>query len=465
MDVRGLRVAIIGLGVSGRAAAVLLARRGAKVFASDSAAEPITPDQAASLQDEGITFEVGGHGPGLLEGRDLVVLSPGVEPYDGPAAEALARGLPVYSEIEVASWFFDGPIVGITGSNGKSTTTAMCADMLTAAGMNAFPGGNLGRAFAALIDEAPDMDVAVLELSSFQLERIERFRAGTGLMLNITPDHLDRYPSLEEYETAKRRLWETQQAGDWAVYGADDEGAKRSVQGIVGTPIPFTLAGDPGGPGIWLQEAPGQRVAVARLPGITGDEPEVLFRAACVPLPGTHNLTNAMAAAAVARRHGASPAAIERALREFRGLPHRLQLVATIDGVRFYDDSKATNVESALAALSGFEEGVVLIAGGKHKGSSYAPLAAPLARCGRAAVLIGQARPAMQEALAGTVPLHEALTLEEAVERAWELARPDGVVLLAPACSSFDMFRDYHHRGEVFQTTVQRLVTRAGGRS
>jgi UDP-N-acetylmuramoylalanine--D-glutamate ligase len=460
MEVRGLYVSVIGLGVSGRAAACLLARRGARVFGSDAAPEPMSPEQAAALQAEGIAFELGGHTPRLLERCDLVVLSPGVEPYSGPADEALQRGLPVYSEIEAASWYFGGAVIGITGSNGKSTTTAMCAEMLGAAGIPAYPGGNLGRPFATLLDEEPGMEVAVLELSSFQLERIERFRADTGVMLNITPDHLDRYRSLEEYETAKYRLWETQRAGDWAVFGADDPGAVRSVAGIAASPIPFTLGTPPAGPGVWVEDRDGEEIVRMRHPGTRNLEPEILFGAAAVPLPGRHNLTNAMAAAAAARRHGAPPEAIERALRSFRGLPHRLQLVGQVGGVRFYDDSKATNVESAVAALSGFERGVVLIAGGKHKGSSYIPMREPLALCGKAAVLIGQARAAMQEEFAGVVPLHEAVTLEEAVEQAWRLARPDGVVLLAPACSSFDMFRDYNHRGEVFQTSVQRLITR-----
>jgi UDP-N-acetylmuramoylalanine--D-glutamate ligase len=464
MEVRGRHVSVVGLGVSGRAAARLLARRGARVFGSDSAPDPMTPEQAADLTAEGITFEVGGHTPRLLERCELVVISPGVESHSGPTAEALARGLPLYSEIEAASWYFGGTVIGITGSNGKSTTTAMCAEMLGAADVPAHPGGNLGRPFAALIDEEPGMEVAVLELSSFQLERIERFRADTGVMLNITPDHLDRYPALEEYERAKRRLWETQRPGDWAIYGADDPGAVRSVAGIAAIPLPFTLGASPAGPGLWVEEGDGEQSVMMRLPGSRSAQPEILFRAASVPLPGRHNLTNAMAAAAAARRHGATPDAIERALRSFRGLPHRLQLVGSIGGVCFYDDSKATNVEAAMAALGGFEEGVVLIAGGKHKGSSYAPMREPLARCGKAAVLIGQARAILREELVDVVPLYEASTLEEAVERAWELARPEGIVLLAPACSSFDMFRDYHHRGEVFQTSVQRLITREGSR-
>ncbi len=461
MDVAGQRTVVIGLGASGRAVARLLARRGARVFASDIAPDVLDPTGIGELTKAGVEVETGRHSRTLLDGVDLVVLSPGVDPAEGIAAEAIARGLPTVSEIEAAAWYCSAPIVGITGSNGKSTTTALTAAMLHAAGVRTVAGGNLGRAFAAIVDSEPDLDVVVLELSSFQLERIETFHAVTGVLLNLTPDHLDRHPTLAAYAAAKARLWERQTAADWMIYGADDPGGARLVTPAPGHLIPVTLGPDPGTAGAWVAERAGEQVAVARLPG-SGVE-EVLFALACVPLPGPHNLTNTLAAAVAARRHGASREAIERALGSFRGLPHRLELVGEIGEVRFYDDSKATNVDAARAALSGFASGVVLIAGGRYKGVAFTPLRAELARCGRAAVLIGESRPYLAAELAGVVPLHEAPSLEEAVTAAWKLARPDGTVLLAPACSSFDMFRNYEERGDRFTAAVHDLIAAIGG--
>ena len=462
MEVVGLRVVVIGLGVSGRAAARLLARRGARVLGSDIAPQPMSPEERVGLEQLGVDIETGGHSHSLLDGADLVVLSPGVDPTGGPAGEALGQGLKVVSEVEVASWYFEGAVVAITGSNGKSTTTALAAEMLSAGGVRTVPGGNLGRAFSTIVDEE-EIEVVVLELSSFQLERVDTFRAETGVLLNVTPDHLDRYPALDAYVAAKARLWDGQRGEDWAVFGADDPGASRLVGRAPGVQIPFTLGGRPGPLGAWIEEQGGRRMAVAALPGEA--EPLPLFFADEVPLPGPHNLSNAMAAALVARRYGVEAGAITGALQRFQGLTHRLELVGTLDGVSFYDDSKATNVDSAKASLISFEADVVLIAGGKHKGTSYQPLRRELSRCGRAAVLIGEARPRLREELEDTVPIHEAESMEDAVFQASQLARPEGVVLLAPACSSFDMFDDYKHRGRVFQEAVQQLIKKESDKS
>jgi len=461
VDVTGQKMIVIGLGASGRAVARLLARRGAQVVASDAAADVLTPVEISNLEQAGVMVETGGHSAGLLDAADLVVLSPGVDPADGIAAEALQRGITTVSEIEVAAWYCTVPIVGITGSNGKSTTTALTAAMLQAGGIRTVAGGNLGRAFAAIVDEESALDVVVLELSSFQLELIDSFHAGTGILLNVTPDHLDRHPTLQAYEAAKARLWERQTADDWAIFGANDPGACRLTESAPGSRIPVTLGPEPPGAGAWIDVRDGERTALARLPSSAGSE--ALFAAASCPLPGPHNLGNALSAAVAARRYGAEPADIERALAEFRGLPHRLELVAEAGGVRFYNDSKATNVDSARAALSGFDSGVVLIAGGKYKGVPFTPLRSELSRCGRAAVLIGESRPWLRDELDGAVPLHEAPTLVEAVSLAFELARPEGIVLLAPACSSFDMFTSYEERGELFIAAVRELLTGAPG--
>jgi UDP-N-acetylmuramoylalanine--D-glutamate ligase len=456
VDVGGQKTVVIGLGASGRAAARFLARRGARVFASDISAGVLSEAEIGELEQAGITVETGGHSAGLLDSAELVVLSPGVDPAGGVAAEAISRGIPTVSEIEVAARACETPLIGITGSNGKSTTTALAAEMLQASGIRTVAGGNLGRAFASIVDEEADLEVIVLELSSFQLELIETFRAGTGVLLNVTPDHLDRHPTLEAYEAAKARLWANQLADDWAIYSADDPGAVRLTETAGSEKIPVTLGSEPAGFGAWIGTRNAERVAIARLPGHEAEE--VLFPVASCPLPGPHNLGNALAAAVAARRYGAESGAIERALRDFRGLPHRLELIADKEGVRFYNDSKATNVDSARAALSGFESGVVLIAGGRYKGVPFTPLHGELARCGRAAVLIGESRPWLKAELDGSVPLHEAESLAEAVTLARDLARPEGIVLLAPACSSFDMFSNYEERGDLFRQAVLELV-------
>jgi len=456
VDVTGRKTVVIGLGVSGRAVARHLARRGAQVRASELSPDVVPADEVGELESLGVMVETGGHARDLLEKADLVVLSPGVDPAGGVAAEAIAKGIPTVSEIEAASWDCTIPLIGITGSNGKSTTTALAAQMLQAGGIRAVAGGNLGRPLAEIIEAESDLDAIVLELSSFQLELIDTFRVETGVLLNVTPDHLDRHPTLAAYEAAKARLWENQRAGDWLVYSADDSGAVRLSATAPAELVPFTLGAEPAGNGAWFTDSGADRAAVARLPG--SDTDQILFSAASCPLPGSHNLGNALAAAVTARRHGAAPAAIEQALASFRGLPHRLELVGEREGVRFYNDSKATNVDSARAALSGFERGVVLIAGGKYKGVPFTPLRSELARCSKAAVLIGESRPYLRTELDGTVPLCEADTLIEAISAAYELARPDGVVLLAPACSSFDMFSSYEERGDLFRSAVRELM-------
>jgi UDP-N-acetylmuramoylalanine--D-glutamate ligase len=453
--VSGARIVILGLGVSGRSAAGLLARRGARVLASDTASAPAPPEELAGLEALGVEIETGGHSRTLLDGADLVILSPGIDPATGPAAAALERGMKVVSEIEAASWYFDGPVIGITGTNGKSTTTELTAAMLRAGGISAAAGGNLGRAFSAIAVEEPDLEVIVLELSSFQLELVDEFRAETGIVLNVTPDHLDRYPSEAAYEAAKARLWLGQKPEDWAICNADDDGAIRLARSAPGVRLPFTLHDRPGETGAWIETYGGTPHAVAKLPGHDGIEP--LFAVADSPLAGPHNLSNAMAAALAARRYGVRIDSITAAMKDFRALPHRLEPVGEIAGVRFFNDSKATNVASARAALSGFDSGVVLIAGGTYKGIPFLPLREELSRCGTAAVLIGESRSRLLEDLAGTVPLHEAETLEEAVAIAYRLADSGGVILLAPACSSFDMFTDYRERGDRFREAVARL--------
>lgn len=454
MQLQGRRVVVVGAGRSGRAAAALCLARGARVTLSDSrdaaAVRPTLGELATRC-----TLELGGHRAETLRAAELVVVSPGVPPLpELDAAEA--SGVPVIGELELAYRFVRAPIVGITGSNGKSTTTKLVGEILRATGRPVFWGGNFGQPLSEVVDQpaAGPEGLLVLELSSFQLERVEQFRAHIALLLNLSEDHLDRYPSYAAYQQAKARLFERQSAQDFALLS--DEPDQPEVRALAAaTParrLGFAIA--PGATtAAWFAEG----ALCVQLPG----GPLERYPRLALRLPGRHNTLNALAALLTARLAGASVAACEQGLREFVGLPHRMELVGERAGVRFYDDSKATNVGAVVGSLGGFEQPVVLIAGGKDKGGDYAPLRAVVQEVCRHVVLIGAAADLIASALNGTVPLHRARTLEDAVARAAALARPGEAVVLSPACSSYDMFRDFEHRGRVFRDAVGALEERA----
>jgi UDP-N-acetylmuramoylalanine--D-glutamate ligase len=439
------RVTVAGAARSGIAAAELLARRGARVTLSDTrAAVP----EAEPLKRFDVRLELGGHTTATFTGADLVVLSPGVPP-DQPAVQAArAKGIPVIAEIELASRWLQGRVIAITGTKGKSTTTALTGRILETAGFKVTVGGNIGAPLSAQVSESTPETLHVVEASSFQLEQIETFHPWIAVMLNFSPDHLDRHPSVEAYAAAKARIFENQDAGDWAVVNADDpavlEMARRgrAASRLFARQRPIAVGTVIDRDWIVERDATTSRRLVPLL---------------AVHLLGPHLVGDVMAAATVGAIAGATPASMTAAVDGFHGLEHAMELVADIGGVRFVNDSKATNVESALRSIESFERNLVPILGGKFKGGDLRLLREPLRARAKAVVAIGEARPLVREALAGAVDVHEVDGFDAAVARAYAIARPSGVVLLAPACASFDMFRDYAERGRRFKEEVRKL--------
>jgi UDP-N-acetylmuramoylalanine--D-glutamate ligase len=452
MELSGKAVLVVGLGRSGVAAARLCARLGARVRATDSRPAEALADALAALPPE-IERELGGHHRESFLRADLIVLSPGVPPLPEVAA-AREAGVAITGEIELAAAFVHAPILAVTGTNGKSTTTTLAGAMLAATGRPTFVGGNLGTPLCEVVGTPaarPDGWVA-LEVSSFQLETTRDFAPRVGILLNISPDHLDRYQGLDDYAATKARLFAAQDAADFALLNIDDPRVRALAPGlrsrVVSLSTRTSLAElEIGG---WVEGTE----MLLRLPG--GGAPE-RYPTQTRGLVGRHNTENALAAALGARLLGVAPALVRASILDFRPLPHRMTLVGEHGGVAFFDDSKGTNVGAVVAALDGFPRPVVLIAGGRDKGGSYAPLAEALRAVGRAAVLIGEAAERLAAELGGVVPLERATTLHEAVARAAALARPGDAVVLSPACASFDMFRNYEHRGQAFAAAVAEL--------
>jgi UDP-N-acetylmuramoylalanine--D-glutamate ligase len=457
MDLAGQRVLVVGLGRSGLSVARLCAQRGARVRVTDARPPSALAEALAALPPEigPEARELGGHRKQSFLDSDLIVLSPGVPPLAEVAA-ARAAGVAITGEIELAAGFVQAPVVAVTGTNGKSTTTTLAGAMLAATGRPTFVGGNLGTPLAEAVGTpaaGPDGHV-VVEVSSFQLETAVRFAPRVGILLNISPDHLDRYDGIEAYAAAKARLFAAQRPDDFAVVNVDDDRVRAIAEQVPAQVVPLStrrsLAGERRAAAGWVE---GDQIRL-RLPGAPAPES---YPAQSPGLIGRHNTENALAAALAARLCGATAGQVRATLQSFRPLPHRMILVGERAGVAFYDDSKGTNVGAVVAALDGFPRPVVLIAGGRDKGGSYAPLAGALAQVGRAAVLIGEAAERMESALASRLPVRRAATLEEAVAVAAALAHPGDAVVLSPACASFDMFRNYEHRGQVFAAAVAAL--------
>jgi UDP-N-acetylmuramoylalanine--D-glutamate ligase len=443
----GARVTVVGLGQSGLAVVRLLQRQGARIVVNDARHEQALGPVAEQARGLGATLDLGEHDAARLAQSELIVVSPGV-PRLPALHEVEQRGVPIVSEIELASWFIDSTVIGVTGTNGKSTVTTLIGEMCKASGRPTFVGGNLGTPLCEVVGSpaATGDGLVVAELSSFQLERIDKFRARVGVLLNVTDDHLDRYDSLADYAAAKGRLFATQHEGDFALAPGNDQLAWSLARLSPGKLLAFG-----GGDGEVRREGD---VLVDSVSGLTVPIAELGIR-------GEHNIGNAAAAALAARLAGVAPEVIGSVLRSFKGLPHRMQHVALLQGVDYYDDSKATNVGAAVAALCGFARAkvkVVLIAGGKDKGGSYAPLREVLERTGAGLVLIGEASELIARAFEGTsLPIARASSMDEAVRAAHRLARWGEAVVLAPACASFDMFRSYSHRGDVFRDAVLAL--------
>jgi UDP-N-acetylmuramoylalanine--D-glutamate ligase len=456
MGLAGKRVVVVGMARSGVAAADYLARQGARVVATDSKGEAELPAEVLNLAQRGVQLEAGGHRRETFTGADRVVVSPGV-PWDLPELQAArAAGVEVMAELELGFRELRGTVAAVTGTKGKSTTTAALGAMLSAGGGDVRVGGNIGRPICSLLDGATDDTRWVLEVSSFQLEGTSRFRPHVAVFLNLAADHLDRHASFEEYAAAKARIFANQTESDWAVVNADDAGVLERARGGRARRLPFHVTTRPHGDGAFFEEGE----ARLRRDGAV----ETLFARSEVRLPGEHLALDLMVAGAAARLLGATAGRVRAAVRGFRGLAHVLEHVADVDGVAFYNDSKATNVEAAHRSIDAFPGRVIVILGGRYKGGDFGELAAPLLARGGAVMAIGEAAERVAQALAPRVPVTRAASLSEAVQRGFEIARPGDTVLLAPACSSFDMFQDYAARGDAFKQEVRALMERTANR-
>ncbi len=455
VELKGRQVLVLGLGDTGLSMARWLARRGARLRVADTRTEP--PGAAALARElPGVTIERGPFQAGLFAGQDLIALSPGIDRREGALADALKRGVPAAGDIELfaqASRGMRSRVIAVTGTNGKSTVTAMAGAMCRDGGLDTVVAGNIGLpvldALAAVEDGAAEPDVYVLELSSFQLESTVSLAPDAATMLNLSEDHFDRYAAMTDYAAAKARIF----AGNGTQVLNRDDHWSRSMAQPGRTVQTFGLSA-PAGDSEWGVKTAGGARALAH-------GARDLLRVDELAVTGLHNAANALAAGALAAAIGVPETAVARALRGFKGLPHRAEKVLEIDGIPFIDDSKGTNVGATVAALSGMTEPVVLIAGGDGKGQDFSPLAAPVARHARAVVLIGRDAELIARALAGCgVPLERARDMDEAVAMAFAASTPGCAVLLSPACASYDMFRSYVHRAEVFVAAVHKLAER-----
>ncbi len=447
MDLAGKKVLVVGLARTGLATVRFLKEKGARVSATELRPRQEMEETARDMEEAGVVVEWGGHSLETFLCQDLIVLSPGVDLALSPVQEALRRGVQVVSELELAYHFVSAPLIGVTGTNGKTTTTLLIGEMLKEEGKRVGVGGNVGEPLILFADGEGRWDVLVVEISSFQLEGVAAFRPSLALLLNVTEDHLDRYPRYEDYIEAKARIFLNQTAQDRAILNRDDPVVMSLSKRVKARKIFFSTKER-------LAEGASSDGDTIYLRGEGMEETYSLSKA---PLKGAHNVENMTAAAAAARFAGAGPEAIQRAIDRFKGLEHRLEFVREVGGVRFYNDSKGTNVGSVVKSLESFREPVILIAGGKDKKGDLSPLKGLIRERVKRLILIGEAKERMARELGTTTDTAEAETLEEAVSIAFRSSRPGEVVLLSPACSSFDMFQDYKERGRVFKEAVRRL--------
>ena len=455
IELAGKRVLVVGLARTGIATALFCAQRGTCITATETRGEAEIGDAIAKLRAAGVRLELGGHREATFLEQDMIIPSPGV-PANMPALTAArAKGVITWSEVELASRFLSGRVVGITGSNGKTTTTSLIAHILETAQFPTLLAGNIGTPLISRVEESSDTSITVVELSSFQLELTQKFRPNISVWLNLTPDHLDRHGSLEAYGLAKARIFANQTELDAAVLNADDPG----------TP-PFA----PQKPHVfWFSRT--KRVAGGAY--LRGDEivfrrdgnDTVLLHRRDIGLRGEHNLENVLAAASAAYLAGAQPAAIASGVRSFAGVEHRLEFVAEIGGASYYNDSKATNVDATLKAMDAFPGRLLLILGGKDKGSDYTLLREALEEKVLVAYVIGAAAEKIVGQISGAVEIERAETLDRAVQLAAERATSGDTILLAPACASFDQFENYEHRGRMFKQFVRQIEQRAASRA
>ena len=441
MNLAGKNALVVGMKRSGVASAKLLLREGAYVRATDLKPLADLPEAAAL----GIPFAQ--QTPEVFQNCDLIVLSPDVPADLAPLEDARRRGVPVIGEVELAAPFLKGRTIGVTGSNGKTTTTSLTGHILRESGVPVQVGGNIGVPVTAMVDSSRDDGWNVLELSSFQLETIRDFRAHIALALNVTQNHLDRHHTFDNYAAAKRRLFETQHASDFAILNADDPVCVSYAEHTAAAPQWFSGR---------RKVEPGAHLCADKLV-LDG---KLLMTSTEIPIRGRHNVENVLAASIAAARAGLPHGAIAAAVRTFRAVEHRLEFVRNLDGIEFYNDSKATSVDATLKALDAFPGGLWVILGGKDKGLDYTVLRDPLAAKARAALLIGAAATKIADQIRGAVPLVDAGTLDAAIAHAYAHAETGDTVLLAPACASFDQFQSFEHRGETFKKIVNALLPR-----
>jgi UDP-N-acetylmuramoylalanine--D-glutamate ligase len=446
MDIKDRKILVVGLARTGVALCRFLAKRGAKVTVTDQAQPGDLADFRRDIRGLGVVEDLGVAQP-QWSGYDAIVLSPGVPPELPWLMAARAAGVPVVGELEVAAPFIRRRLIAVSGTNGKTTTTTLLGELLTASGVKTLVGGNIGTPVVSLLGHQEEVDLMVLEVSSFQLDTASHFHPQAAALLNVSPDHLDRYPDFDAYLASKASLFRRQGAGDLRVLNADDPAMAGLDRGL--SRAYYFSATRPLATGAWLNHA----ALKVRLAGGR----EEAFPLAHIRLQGRHNLENIMAALLLALDAGADPDACREVLATFRGLPHRLEWVADRNGVSFYDDSKGTNVGAVATSLSHFDRPVILIAGGRDKDSDFSLLNDLIAARVKALVLIGETRERLAQVWRGLAPVYLADDMAAAVARAWELSHPGEVVLLSPACASFDMYRDYAHRGQTFQKLVREL--------
>jgi UDP-N-acetylmuramoylalanine--D-glutamate ligase len=456
MELNTKRVLVVGLGKSGVASALFLKKHGARVTVSDTKSGDELRNEIPLLLDHGITVETGGHGERTFHGQDLIVVSPGVPVDAPPLVQARSLGVPVIGEIELAAQFLPGPIVAITGSNGKTTTTTLTGETMTAGGFPALVGGNIGTPAISLAERAQPETVIVLEVSSFQLETIQTFRPKVAVVLNVTPDHLDRHRTFEVYADAKARIFENQQGNDFAVLNADDPTCLAMAARTRAQVFWFSRQKEVQ-QGAWVRDG---KILFRDASSESKTPQKEILQVSEIPLKGAHNLENVLAAVCAGALMGCAAEKIRQAVREFKAVEHRLEFVAAIGGVDYYNDSKATNVDATIKALESFPANIHLILGGKDKGSDYTVLNDLLRQRVKRVYTIGAAAAKIESQIKAEVVHAE--TLENAIRKAHAVAQPGDVVLLAPACASFDQFKNYEHRGQVFKEMVRSLASEDG---
>ncbi len=455
MDVHNQRVVVVGLARSGRAAAALLKKHGAHVTATDMKRPEELAEAIAELTALGIEVEAGGHVPATFERAQCIVISPGVSLDMPELRDALKRGVPVLSELELGYRFCQGRIAALTGTNGKTTTVNLVYKMIQDAGVPGVLAGNVGLAFAGVAETVPPEGVAVLEVSSFQLEAIHEFHPQVAAVLNITPDHLDRYPNMQAYVEAKANIMRYQVPGDVLILNALDRYTPLLAAQAPGRVVLFSARGPVNGEGVWVEQG---RLHYRMAPAGEGDliAPEELL------IPGPHNVENALAAAAMGLALGLPAERLCHSLRTFAGVPHRLEPIGSVNNIRFVNDSKGTNVDAVIKALQSYSTPLVLILGGRDKHGDFTALRDLLRERVRSVVVMGEAAEVIARQIQNTVPIAHEVTLAQAMRTAYRSAQTGDVVLLSPGCASFDQFKNFEHRGDVFRQEVRKMAEEMG---